>query len=563
MMSCSTAFLLFLALCKLFTSCFSGTIPMYDSFLQCLSTVSTNPIPKDQVSSILYAPANASFSSVLQAYARNRRFNTGSSPKPVIIVTPLHESHVPPVVTCAKKLGVEIRIRSGGHDYEGISYVSDVNFIILDMFNLRSVDVDVAGETAWVQAGATLGELYYRIWEKSSVHGFPGGVCPTVGVGGHVSGGGYGNMIRRFGLTVDHVVDARIVDVKGRILDRKSMGEDLFWAINGGGGASFGVILAFKIKLLRVPKTVTYFRAEKYFGLTPNFNDVVSQYFNTASKIDNNLFIRLLLQIVPPPPPNNNSKTVRSSYVGLFLGDSENLISTLNHDFPTLGLKKQDCFEMSWIESLLRWGNFGNGAKPEALLNRTPAGDVSFLKRKSDYLQTPIPKQILDSLWNKMLELGNTGLAVNPYGGKMAEIPSTQTPFPHRAGILFKIQYAVSWTQEGEAADRDHISQIRALHSFLTPFVSSNPRQAYLNYRDLDIGTTDHGLHSYEEGKVYGHKYFMGNYERLVKVKSMVDPENFFRNEQSIPSLSGSRNRNRTGSESCEPGFCRNIHRRL
>ncbi|KAK4493547.1 hypothetical protein RD792_017982 [Penstemon davidsonii] len=76
-----------------------------------------------------------------------------------------------------------------------------------------------------MKARATLGELYYRIWRKSKVHAFLAGVCPTVGVGGHLSGGGYGTMIRKYGLSVDHVIDAKIVDAKGRILDRKGIGE--------------------------------------------------------------------------------------------------------------------------------------------------------------------------------------------------------------------------------------------------------------------------------------------------------------------------------------------------
>ena len=57
-------------------------------------------------------------------------------------------------------------------------------------------------------------------------------------------------MMRKYGLSVDNVIDAQMVDVQGRLLDRKSMGEDLFWAITGGGEASFGVVLAYKIKLV-------------------------------------------------------------------------------------------------------------------------------------------------------------------------------------------------------------------------------------------------------------------------------------------------------------------------
>ncbi|KAL2505337.1 FAD-binding Berberine family protein [Abeliophyllum distichum] len=234
---------------------------VYDTFVQCFSVAK---IPQSQVSQIVYGPKNPSFTAVLQSYIRNRRFNTSSTPKPNIIVTPFEASHVSTTVTCAKKIGVQLKIRSGGNDYEGISYVSDVSFIILDMFNLRNVDVDIKDETAWVQAGATLGELYYSIWEKSKVHGYPAGVCPTVAVGGHLSDGGYGNMLRKYGLSVDHIVDAQVVDVQGRVLDRAAMGEDLFWAIRGGGGASFGVILAYKIQLVPVPPIVTIFHVEKF-----------------------------------------------------------------------------------------------------------------------------------------------------------------------------------------------------------------------------------------------------------------------------------------------------------
>ena len=140
--------------------------------------------PSYPISKAIYNPGNPSYSSILQAYIRNLRFNTSTTPKPLFILTALHESHVQAAVFCAKKHGLQMKIRSGGHDYEGTSYVSDVPFFILDMCNLRSIDVDIENETAWVQTGATLGEVFYSIAEKSSTHGFPAGVCPTVGVGG-------------------------------------------------------------------------------------------------------------------------------------------------------------------------------------------------------------------------------------------------------------------------------------------------------------------------------------------------------------------------------------------
>ena len=371
-------------------------------------------------------------------------------------------------------------------------------------------------------------------------HLITSGVCPTLGVGGHFSGGGYGNMLRKFGLSVDHIVDAQIVNVNGSILDRKSMGEDLFWAIRGGGGASFGVILSYKIKLVRVPEIVTVFRVEK--TLAQNATDIAYQWQHITDKIDNDLFNRLLLQPITVKNDNGSAKaekstkTVKVSFTSLFLGDATRLISVMNKDFPELGLKKEDCIEMSWIESVLYWANFDNGTSVNVLLNRTPES-VKFLKRKSDYVQKPISKDGLEGLWKKIIELGKAGMVLNPYGGRMSEIPASETPFSHRSGNIFKIQYSVTWQEEGTEADKMYVNSMRELYSYMTPYVSKSPRGSYLNYRDIDIGISHNGKDSYQEGKVYGVKYFMNNFDRLVKVKTAVDPQNFFRYEQSIPPL--------------------------
>lgn len=523
--------ILLLLLLHLYVSVsFADPTSIYSPFLDCLTK---HADPSDDLSDIVYAKTNVSYTSILENYIRNARFNTSSTPKPSIIVTPSKESHVQATVICAKYIGVQIKIRSGGHDYEGTSYVSDQTFIILDLFNLRNISVDIPNEVAVVQSGATLGELYYRIWEKSKVHGFPAGVCPTVGVGGHLGGGGYGNMLRKHGLSVDHIIDATIVDVNGRILNKDSMGENLFWAIKGGGGGSFGVILSFTVKLVRVPETVTVFRVQK--TLEENATDLVVQWQDVAPHTDDRLFMRLLLQPVTSKV-NKNQKTVRASVVTLFLGRSDELVTLLEKEFPLLGLKKENCNETSWIDSVLWWANFALGTKPEVLLDRK-LNSANFLKRKSDYVQKPISRAGLEWIWKKMIELGKTGFVFNPYGGRMSEIPSDATAFPHRAGNLFKIQYSVNWNEAGSAADKNFTSQARRLYSYMTPFVSKNPRSAFLNYRDLDIGINHFEENSFEEGQVYGRKYFNDNLERLVKVKSAVDPQNFFRNEQSIPVL--------------------------
>ncbi|GMH26055.1 hypothetical protein Nepgr_027898 [Nepenthes gracilis] len=503
----------------------SSSTTTYNYFLECIS----NQTRETDISSILYSPSTPKFSSVLDAYIRNERFLSNATRKPLLIVTPTEKAHAAAAVVCAKNLGIQLKVRSGGHDYDGLSYISDRPFVMLDMFNLRTVDFDVQSLTVYVEAGATLGELYYGIWNKSKVHGFPAGVCPTVGIGGHVSGGGYGSMLRKYGLSIDHVIDAEIVDVNGRILDRKSMGEDLFWAIRGGGGASFGVVLSFTVNVVPVPETVTVFSIQRF--LTDNATDLVYKWQTVMQDIDHDLFIRLLLQ--PVTDQTTKTLTVRVTFISLFLGGADRLVSVMAAGFPELNVLKSDCTEMSWAESVLFWSNYDNGTPVEVLLNRTY--DSGYLKRKSDYVQEPISKDGLELLWKKLIELGKPGLVFNSYGGIMKEIPATATAFPHRAGNLYKIQYSTTWHDATEASAEKYLGLIRELHSFMTPYVSKNPRGAYLNYRDVDIGVNHNG--TYQEGEVYGKKYFMVNFDRLVKVKTTIDPDNFFRYEQSIPIL--------------------------
>ncbi|XP_010519046.1 PREDICTED: reticuline oxidase-like protein [Tarenaya hassleriana] len=509
----------------------NNTDSTYEILLACFTKYTGQSA--GSLSDVVLPRGSSSFAPALNAYIRNARFNTSTSLKPTVLILPRVYPHVQAAVVCARTLNLRLKIRSGGHDYDGLSYTSAAPFVVLDLSNLRNITVDAAedGGSAWVEAGATIGELYYQIWKKSEIHGFPAGVCPTVGIGGHISGGGYGNMIRRFGLTVDYVVDARIVSVDGRILDRKAMGEDLFWAIRGGGGGSFAVVLAFKIKLVTVPRTVTVFRVVA--SNDENALNMAYKWQFVAPRTDTRLFMRLLLASVT----ENKTQTVQVSVRGLFLGNANDVVSLLTKEFPELGLKHENCTEMTWIQSVLWWDNHKDvkTAKPEILLDREP-GSAKYLKRKSDYMETEMTKTELYRLFQKLKTVERTGLVLNPYGGKMNETSTTETPFPHRQK-LYKIQHSTTWNEPGTEPERRFLRYCRSVHEYMTPFVSKNPRSAYFNYRDIDIGVNNHGNDSYREGEIYGKMYFGENFDRLVRVKTEVDPGNFFRNEQSIPTL--------------------------
>ncbi|KAH1048766.1 hypothetical protein J1N35_039550 [Gossypium stocksii] len=508
----------------------SATSSDFDDFIRCLPQQSNSSVP---ITDAILTPKNSTFQSIYQLRANNLRTFLSATSRPVAIITALNPSHAQAAVICAKRHDFQIRIRSGGHDFEGLSYTSDVPFVILDMFNLNSIDIDMSTETAWVQAGATTGELYYRIAEKSNVHGFPSGVCTTLGIGGHFSGGGYGFLMRKYGLSIDNVIDAQLIDANGRILNRKSMGEDVFWAIRGGGTTSFGIILSWRIKLVRVPPRVTVFTVQR--TLEQGATELAYRWQQVAPKLPKDLFIRL-----QPVPINNsgNNKTVNVSFIGHFLGQADGLLRLMNISFPELGLTRNDCLEMSWVESTLYWANFPNGTSVDVLLDRVQENRV-FSKSKSDYYKALIPKQGLETLWQGLMDIEDIFVQMNPYGGRMEEISDSETAFAHRAGNLFMVLYGVQWSESdgGINATERYVEMSRRLYDAMAPYASSNPREAFLNYRDLDIGSNESDETDFEDAQEYGAKYFRNNFIRLANVKATIDPENFFKNEQSIPPL--------------------------
>ncbi|KAK3432582.1 hypothetical protein EUGRSUZ_D00089 [Eucalyptus grandis] len=482
---------------------------------------------------IIYSSNSSSYPHLLQSSEQNPRWvnSSRSSLKPLLIVTPFHESEIQAAILCTKKHGLQIRVRSGGHDYEGLSYRCKTPFILVDLVNLRSVDINLEEEVAWVQSGATLGELYYSIAMESKVHGFPAGICPSVGIGGHLSGGGFGTMLRKHGLAADNVIDAYLIDVSGRILNRELMGEDLFWAIRGGGGASFGIILSWKIKLVRVPPTVTVFTVSR--SLEQGAIELVHRWQYIAHELSEDLFIRVIIQDVDDPN-NGAARTVQAAFNSLFLGKLDCLMPLMNQSFPELGLKVDNCTEMTWIESVLYFAGYKKDDPLEVLLDRNTLYK-SYFKAKSDFAQEPIPEVGLRVIWERFLEEEIVFMIMDPYGGKMNEIPESELPFPHRRGNLYNVQYLVKWVQNGVKASKKHLHWMRMLYNYMTPYVSASPRAAYLNYRDLDLGINGKGEESYSGASVWGVKYFKDNFKRLAIVKGRVDPENFLRSEQSIP----------------------------
>nr|CAB3468157.1 unnamed protein product [Digitaria exilis] len=150
-----------LLLCALTSASFHVAVaapyPAKDDFLSCL----TRSVPPK----LLFAKSSPAYGSLWSSTVRNIKFLSDKTVRPLYIITPMEPCHVQSTVACGRRHGMRLRVRSGGHDYEGLSYRSDKPepFAVVDLSKMRQVRIDGKQATAWVDSGAQLGEIYYAI----------------------------------------------------------------------------------------------------------------------------------------------------------------------------------------------------------------------------------------------------------------------------------------------------------------------------------------------------------------------------------------------------------------
>uniref|UniRef100_A0A0D3HM25 Berberine/berberine-like domain-containing protein n=1 Tax=Oryza barthii TaxID=65489 RepID=A0A0D3HM25_9ORYZ len=206
-----------------------------------------------------------------------------------------------------------------------------------------------------------------------------------------------------------------------------------------------------------------------------------------------------------------------------------------------LGMTASDCHDLTWLRAMAFISLGAADAAPEGMLRRTN-NLGTYVKSKSDYVRRPMGAAAWSALFSDHLASNNAGvLILEPHGGVVgAVIPDMATPYPHRAGVLYNIQYGVFWWGDAEGESSAAARRwLDALYAAMEAAVSGKPREAFVNYRDLDIGENAvvGGVTEYESARRWGERYFMGNFRRLAAVKGRVDPGDYFRNEQSIPPL--------------------------
>jgi FAD/FMN-containing dehydrogenase len=416
------------------------------------------------------------------------------------VARPLDAADVQSAVRWGVSEGVPLRARSGGHSYAGYSTLR--GGAVLDLRNLRHVQVDRPARTATVGAGSQLIDVYGAL----AAHGMtiPAGSCPSVGIAGHALGGGMGLAARKWGLTADNLLEAELVSADGhrRTVNRHT-DPGLFWALRGGGGGNFGIVTSFKFRIHPVPQSVAAFFVSWPWSEAANALGAWQAWAPHAQSELTSIFHL-----------SAGAGHTSVSVSGQYMGPASHLTQLLAPLRSVAGASVS-AHDHGYLEAQRLWAGCATISSAACHTKGTrPGGELprESFRAKSDYVGRPLPATARQALVTAAAARaglpGSGAILFDSYGGAIGRLAPHATAFVHREALCC-IQYL---TYNGGAA------WLRSTWQKMRPHVTGG---AYLNYTDPELGR-------------WQHAYYGANYARLLAVKRRIDPHHYFTFPQAI-----------------------------
>jgi FAD/FMN-containing dehydrogenase len=411
--------------------------------------------------------------------------------RPALIVRPVDADDVAHVVSLARQTGAELAIRGGGHSLLGFS-TSDGG-IVLDLSRMKGMAIDAEQRTAWAEAGLTAGEYTLTAAEYGLATGF--GDTASVGLGGLVTGGGIGYLVRKYGLSIDNLLAARVVTADGQIryVDADTH-PDLFWAIRGGGG-NFGVVTHFKLRLHEVCTIVGGML------ILPAAAHVIAAFAAAAEAAPEELSTIVSIMPAPPMPfiPEEYHGQVVTLAMLVYTGEVE--------------------------EGLRVVAPFRELAEPIAdMIGPMPYPEVYWPDDPDFHPVTALRSKFIDRIDERTAQImlnhvhastANVRIAeFRVLGGAMARVPAEATAFAHRSRRVMA-SFIVQYEDREEAAL--HNAWVNTAAAELDPGEGA----VYVNFADNGTGRLQDA-------------YPKATLERLAAIKATYDPTNLFRRNHNI-----------------------------
>jgi len=424
-------------------------------------------------------------------------FPGGIDRRPALIVRPAHASEVARVVSIARESGLELAVRSGGHSAAGHG-VCDGG-IVVDLADMRGLEIDPEGRAAWAQTGLTAREYT----EAAGAHGLATGFGDTgsVGIGGLTLGGGVGYLSRLHGLTIDDLLAAEMVTADGQIVEVDAENDpDLFWAIRGGGG-NFGVATRFKFRLHELAGVVGGML------MLPATAEVVRSFVAEAEAAPDELSTIANVMPAPPMPFVPTEHHGRLVVMGLlcYAGPPESAEPVLA-PFRSLATP---------IADMVRPIPYPEIFPPDQEdFHPAAIGRTMFV----DSVDQDAAETMVERLESSDATMRVTQLRV--LGGAIARVPAEGTAFAHRGSRIMANVAAFYDGPEDRAVREAWVNDLAAV-------LRQGDSGAYVNFLA-------------DEGAARVRAAYPGTtWDRLTAIKGRYDPTNLFRNNQNIPPASG------------------------
>jgi FAD/FMN-containing dehydrogenase len=416
----------------------------------------------------------------------------GIDPRPGAIVRVATADDVARVVRFARETGAELAVRSGGHS--GAGHSTTDGGIVIDLRELKEIDLDVGGRRVWAGAGLTAGELTATVTPHGLVVGF--GDTASVGLGGITTGGGVGYLVRRDGLTIDNLIGAEVVTADGEVLAVDADNHpDLFWGIRGGGG-NFGVVTKFHYRLNELPA---------FFGgmlVLPATAETIAGYVAAAEAAPEELSTIANIMNAPPMPFLPEEVVGSVVILGMigYAGDAESAERAVA---PFRALAEP-------LADMLKPMQYAEMFPPEDPDYHPTAVSVNM---HIDRVDSEAAATIVEFLGKSDATLRAAQLRV--LGGAMARVPSDATAYAHRSS---KIMVNLAAFYEGA---EDKPPKEAWLRDFAAALDQGDPA-VYCNFMS-------------DEGSERVRQAYPGStWDRLVAIKRRYDPTNLFRRNQNV-----------------------------
>jgi FAD/FMN-containing dehydrogenase len=429
-------------------------------------------------------------------YADKPIFNAMHPRRPALLVRCTGTADVVDAVNFAREHELMVAVRGGGHSVAGHSSCN--GGMVIDLTRMRGVDLDPDARVVRVQGGALWGDVDRETQRVGLV--VPGGVVSETGVAGLTLGGGEGWVRRKYGLTIDSLLSARVVCADGSVRLASAASEpDLFWALRGGGG-NFGIVTSFEFRAHPLGPIVAF---AGVFYPVAQASAVLRgwrEYCSTAPDEVTSVTVAITMPAAPhlPPAIHNQSCLVVG---GVYAGAPETGMTVMDR-LRHLGTPLADISQpMPFMAVQTAFDPFFPMGKLQSYwkaqnLARLPDDAIDVIAARAAQRPSPV-----------------TLVATFHMGGAINRVGATDTAYAERSAPWMS-SVDGNWENPGDNAA--NIAWVRESFRQISPYSTGTTYTNFTGQADESAGAL--------AANAYG-----VNMARLAAIKALYDPHNFFR----------------------------------